>query len=92
MVADDNNDPVYFKILRELFRALKREGGPLVEKVGFGRSRSSDMLQLADMVCGSVVRWHQGEEGYLDLIQNVEGTVIDLYEKKRGPARRPALI
>ena len=41
------------------------------------------MLQLADMVCGSVVCWHQGEEGYLDLIQNVEGTVIDLYEKKK---------
>ncbi|MBI1830370.1 MAG: DUF3800 domain-containing protein [Planctomycetes bacterium] len=84
LIADDNNDAEYMKILRRRFRNLKADGKSLVEKVGAGRSRSLDMIQLADMVCGAVVRWHEKQEEYLDLIRKREGKVVTLFEEKKG--------
>jgi len=62
VVVDDNNDPIYFKVIRERFRSIKAEGKSLVDKVGPGRSRSSNMLQLADMICGSMFGGTKGRE------------------------------
>ncbi len=91
VTADDNEDPVYFKILGEQFKRIRAVSGkPLVEKVRPGRSRSSALIQLADMVCGAVVRWHEGDESYLKLIRQ-RGRAARLFEKKESdpPKGRP---
>ena len=76
VIADDNQDPVYFTALRDRFVALKDSvGRSLISKVKPGRSNSSDLLQLADMVCGSVVSALDGQVDYLWLIRHKQ---IDL--------------
>ena len=79
VISDDNNDPVWFKILRQQFRILTMNGKPLVDKIAPGRSRSSDMLQLADMVCGAVVRFYNREKDYLDLLKGRPGKITSLF-------------
>ncbi len=53
VVVDDNSDSEYLAILKQQFGGL-RKGLPLVGKVMFRNSKSDEMLQLADMVCGAV--------------------------------------
>lgn len=88
VTVDDNRDPAYLKALKDRFGDLRDgDGRPLVEKVRWGRSRSETLLQLADMVCGAVVRAHQGEPVHRRLVKHREGLVA--YLPLPLPAREP---
>jgi hypothetical protein len=79
--ADDNQDPVYFRVLNEEFRRIKDANGrSLVDKVKPGNSRTSSLLQLADMICGAVVHSHDATNDYRRLIQQREVGVVLIRE------------
>jgi hypothetical protein len=57
VVFDEHKDPDYSRILKAEFGKLRsKDGSRMVVGVKPGRSRSSNLLQLADMVCGAA-RW-----------------------------------
>lgn len=73
VTADNSSDPAYFAALRREFRKPKSEAGrSLVEVVRPGRSHSSDLLQLADMVCGAVRHSFEESGEYLSIIAGKE--------------------
>jgi len=73
VTADDNEDPVYFRALREQFRLCRdEEGRSMIGKIRSGRSHTSDILQLADMVCGAIVQSYHGEDVYRRIIASKE--------------------
>lgn len=43
-------------------------GRSLIEMIRFGTSKTSSLLQLADMICGTVVRLLDGEEAYRAIV------------------------
>jgi len=62
-VFDEFTDPEYERILRQEFGRLHaKEGFKMVPKENLrkGRSRSSSLLQVVDMVCGAH-RWNTNE-------------------------------
>ncbi|MBI3407460.1 MAG: DUF3800 domain-containing protein [Planctomycetes bacterium] len=84
---DNNQDPVYLRVLRQEFKRLRTaEGKGMVEKVRAGRSRSSSLLQLADMVSGAVVRAHLGDDQYLKLVRKRMGKIIWLPKSQGDPS------
>jgi hypothetical protein len=74
LTYDTCHDPVFQETLDAQFRKLKdSKGRSLVEKVRAGVSRTSDLIQLADMVCGSAVRFYlEGSTVYRDYIKQKE--------------------
>lgn len=57
VVADECDDPEYWRRLKERFYGLRsKDGSGMVKSVVPGRSRSSSLLQMADLVCGAN-RW-----------------------------------
>ena len=65
VVVDSNSDRHYLTIVKQALRGLKsriRPASSLVGKVSFRRSEPDEMLQLADMVCGAVGSWIDGED------------------------------
>jgi hypothetical protein len=55
VLIDDNQDPVYLHVMQEQLKRPKTDDGkPLVKKVQAARSRTENLLQLADMVCGGI--------------------------------------
>ncbi|HZR55216.1 MAG TPA: DUF3800 domain-containing protein [Streptosporangiaceae bacterium] len=70
---DHNDDPVYVEAIRQQFKKRNGpDGRPLFAKVRTSRSDASDALQLADMICGAIVRAYRGEDTYRDLVQERE--------------------
>lgn len=55
IIVDNNDDREYLNIIKRQFRGLKskRTRSSLIGKVAFRDSRSDEMIQLADMVCGA---------------------------------------
>jgi hypothetical protein len=74
LTYDECHDSVFHQTLKLQFRKLKdSKGRSLVEKVRSGVSRTSDLIQLADMVCGSAVRFYlEGSTVYRDFIKEKE--------------------
>lgn len=57
IVVDDNADGNFLKTIKRQFGGLQSKALPrssLVGKVSFRNSRADEMLQLVDMICGSV--------------------------------------
>jgi Protein of unknown function (DUF3800) len=57
VVVDDNADREFLAIVRQKFRGLSSDlwpGSQMVDKVSFHNSAKDEMIQLADMICGSV--------------------------------------
>lgn len=78
IVVDNNDDPVYVLAMQEQFKRLKTsDGKPLVKKVRSQRSHTSNLLQLADMVCGAVVHEHRDGMGeYRKMIRHQEDKML----------------
>jgi len=95
ITADDNQDKVYFSVLRTQFQALKsrvKQGRSLVKKVKPGDSSSQVLLQLADMVCGAVVRSFGDTNEYRKLIKSGNWPFIGCRKQLRAaPESRPRL-
>ena len=53
VIVDDNADAAYLGVVKKAFGGLRGER-PLTGKVQFRGSKSDEMLQLADMVCGAI--------------------------------------
>jgi hypothetical protein len=64
VVLDDNQDRKFLAVIKQKFRELRsglREGAPLVGKVKFRGSGPEELIQLADMVCGAVGDYLDGD-------------------------------
>jgi hypothetical protein len=64
VVIDDNKDRKFLTVIKEKFRELRsrvRPAWPLVGKVKFRGSGQEELIQLADMVCGAVGDYLQGD-------------------------------
>jgi len=73
VTADDNRDKLFFRLLRaELFRHKDDEGRSLIDRIRPGQSATLDMLQLADMICGSLADAHQGNDVYQRILASRE--------------------
>jgi len=73
VILDDCQDRSYLAIIKGKFRELRsgvREKWPLVGKVKFRGSGPEEMLQLADMVCGAVGKYLDGDATYYDMISS----------------------
>jgi hypothetical protein len=71
---DEHTDPQYVGALREQMKKPKAASGrSLVKKVRRGKSKVENLLQLADMVCGSVVHSIYNSGEYEALIKVREG-------------------
>jgi hypothetical protein len=71
VVVDDNQDREFLAVIREKFGELtsaRHPRVPLVGKVKFRGSRPDELLQLADMVCGAVGTYLDGDETWYRLI------------------------
>ncbi len=69
IIYDECDDPSFQKILNTKFRLLRGEADQrLIKDIKPGKSKSDSCIQLADMVCGAVGRYLQGQTIYLDLI------------------------
>lgn len=81
VIADDNKDPFYFRILKDEFFALKSANGKtLIGNVKPGKSKSDRMLQLVDMVCGAVGDHLAGNSEFFNLIRGNALRVVVLPE------------
>lgn len=70
VLFDENDDPVYRRVLREKFRVPKAASGrSLVKTVKSGASKGSNLLQLADMVCGAIVHSFHKSDEYKKIIE-----------------------
>jgi Protein of unknown function (DUF3800) len=58
VVADEHDDPDYWRLLKaEFYKLRSKDGSGMVKgKVRPGKSSSSNVLQFADLVCGAA-RW-----------------------------------
>jgi hypothetical protein len=57
VVADEHEDPDYWRLLKARFYSLRsKDGSGMVKSVKPGKSVSSRLLQFADLVCGAS-RW-----------------------------------
>ena len=68
---DDNGDKKFLDVVKKQFRELKsgrRPNAPLVGKIRFGGSAPDELLQLADMVCGAVGAYVDGDSVWYDVI------------------------
>ena len=64
VILDDNRDRAFLAVVRQKFRELHsgvRPGASLVGKVKFRGSGPEELIQLADMVCGAVGAYLDGE-------------------------------
>jgi hypothetical protein len=71
VIVDDNKDRKFLKIITKKFRELRsgvRRGTPLVGKVKFRGSGPEELIQLADMVCGAVGDYLDGDDACYNLI------------------------
>jgi hypothetical protein len=71
VIVDDNQDGDYLNIIKQKFRELDsgvRPGGALVGKVKFRGSGPDELLQLADMVCGAVGTYIDGDPQWYNMI------------------------
>jgi len=71
-------DPVYIRAMKEALAGPKTQHGQsLVKKSRTGRMESSNMLQLADMVCGAVLRSHNhGDRAFRRLVERREDRLL----------------
>ncbi len=71
VVVDNNQDREFLAVIKRKFRELasvRRPGRPLVGKVKFRGSGPDELIQLADMVCGAVGAYLDGEGAWYRLI------------------------
>jgi len=71
VIVDDNQDRKFLAIIKETFRGLRsgvRRGASLVGKVKFRGSGPEELIQLADMVCGAVGAFLDGDERWYNII------------------------
>jgi hypothetical protein len=71
VVVDDNKDGKFLALLKQKFREMRsgvRPGSPLVGKVKFRGSGPDELIQLADMICGAVGAYLDGDATWYDLI------------------------
>jgi hypothetical protein len=64
VVVDDNRDGAFLTLIKNKFREMPsgvRKGSPLVGKVKFRGSGPDELIQLADMVCGAVGAYLDGD-------------------------------
>ncbi len=64
VVVDDNQDRRFLAVIKRKFRQLRsgvRVESPLVGKVKFRGSGPEELIQLADMVCGAVGDYLEGD-------------------------------
>jgi hypothetical protein len=79
VVLDDNQDRAFLAVVKEKFRALKSEvrpGSPLVGKVKFRGSGPEELIQLADMVCGAVGEYLDGNGSFYEIISERDVGII----------------
>jgi hypothetical protein len=72
VVVDDNQDGKFLALIKEKFREMRsgvREGAPLVRKVKFRGWGPDELLQLADMVCGAVGAYLDGDATWYNMIR-----------------------
>ena len=72
VVVDNNQDHKFLGIIKQKFRELRSRvhpGAPLVGKVKFRGSGPEELIQLADMVCGAVGDFLEGDPTYYQLSQ-----------------------
>ncbi len=72
VIVDDNGDKEYLALIKQKFREMRsgvRDGSPLVGKVKFRGSGPDELLQLADMVCGAVGAFLEGDPTFYHVIQ-----------------------
>jgi hypothetical protein len=65
VVVDDNSDGDFLRTVKRAFRGLRsrsRPGSSLVGHVSFRKSGPDELLQLADMTCGAVGAYLDGED------------------------------
>jgi hypothetical protein len=59
VVADRNDDPDYWCLLKAaFFRLRSKDGSGMVKSVKPGKAASSNFLQVADLICGAT-RWNE---------------------------------
>ena len=76
---DEHTDPLYYETLRNLFYRPKAPSGrSLVKKVRPGKSESSSLVQLADMVCGAYVHSFESSDEYINILKarKIEDIII----------------
>ncbi len=64
VLLDDNRDRRFLAVIKQKFRELRsgvRAGASLVGKVKFRGSGPEELIQLADMVCGAVGDYIDGD-------------------------------
>jgi hypothetical protein len=71
VVVDDNRDGKFLALVKKKFREMHsgvRAGSPLVGKVKFRGSGPDELIQLADMVCGAVGAYLDGDATWYNMI------------------------
>jgi hypothetical protein len=71
VIVDDNRDGKFLSLIKEKFRTMRsgvRPDAPLVGKVKFRGSGSNETIQLADMVCGAVGSFLDGDDTWYKII------------------------
>jgi hypothetical protein len=71
VVLDDNKDREFLRVVKQKFRDLRsglRPDAPLVGKVKFRGSGPEELIQLADMVCGAVGAYLDGDPTWYNII------------------------
>jgi hypothetical protein len=72
IVVDDNGDKQFLEAIKTAFRGLGSRyfpGIPMVANPRFRNSKSDEMLQLADMVCGAVGAAIDGNDCWLEIVK-----------------------
>jgi hypothetical protein len=67
VIVDNNQDRKFLSVIKQKFRELgsgTSPGSPLVGKVKFRGSGSEELIQLADMICGAVGNYLDGDPTY----------------------------
>lgn len=78
VVVDNNDSPRFLNAIRGQFMGLKSphyESRSLVTRPDFRKSHKEPWLQLADMICGAVGSWTDGED--LRSYEQLKGRRID---------------
>jgi hypothetical protein len=85
ILVDDNRDKQFLAMIEESFQSLGMMCEPRLHPIGkvkFANSKSSDLMQLADMICGAA---GENQEGVNDLYKLImEREVIHRKQKKPG--------